>query len=451
MRNQIMKMLFSISTMLLVFGVRSYGQAVPTATTSSTPTPAASAGPRLSWVDGTVHYALSATELVQFGYYSNGGVTSTTALSGNVAYVSMSQTHPFTLLFAGGVLFGQGGQGVTTYQNVAVSQSLIKGKWILGVNDSFSFLPQSPTTGVTGIAGVGPIGTIPIQGPSAGPAGGVLTYSANRIGNSMGGNVERLLTGKTSVSGAASWTILHFLDQNAGLDNSAVTGQVALNHRINLRNSYSVSGVYTTYETSGLNFNLPGYAYNNITYETKGVNLTYLRQWTRSLSSTVSAGPQWISSSTPQLVPDRLNAFVDAGLNYTRQMGNFNLHYTHGVNGGSGTFVGAESDTITAAFSRNITREWAASAWVNYTRSTGLLYALPNSNATSDNGTVNTEYGTIQIMRGFTRTISAYLSYSAQNQDVNTPLAAQNIYNGLSHTIGFGVSWTPQSTRLGDF
>jgi hypothetical protein len=398
-----------------------------------------------------VHYALSATELVQLGYYGSDNLTTTTALSGTLGYVTLSETHPFSLLAASGVLFGQNGQGVTTYQNVALAQSLIKGKWIFGVNDSFSFLPQSPTTGITGLAGVGPIGTIPIQGPSYGPAGGVLTYSGNRIGNTMGGNIERLLTGKTSVSGAASWTILHFIDKNAGLDTSAITGQVGINHRLNVRNSLSLSAVYSTYNTTGLFSNLPGSATNDVTYLTKGINLTYMRQWTRSLSSTVSAGPQWISSSSAALVPDRLNAYVDASVNYTRQIGNFGAHYNHGVNGGSGAFAGATSDSVSASFSRNLSRDWAASAWMSYTRTTGLLYTLPTSGVPGANGAINTEYGTIQLLHGFSRTISGYVSYSAQNQDVNTPLAITNVFSGLSHNFGIGVSWTPQSKRLGDF
>jgi hypothetical protein len=444
-----MKMLFSISTMLLLFGVRSYGQAVPTATATPTSTAAGANGPRLSWVDGTVHYALSATELIQFGYYGAGNVASTTALSGNVGYESLSLTHPFSLLFAGGVLFGQAGQGVTTYQNIAVSQSLIKGKWIFGVMDSFSFLPQSPTTGIAGIAGVGPIGTLPIQGPSSGPAGGVLTYSANRISNTVSGNVERLLTGKTSISGVGSWSVLHFLDQNAGYDTTSTSGQVGINHRINVRNSVSLSAVYTTYDTSGIYNNIPGFPNNNVTYQTKGLNLTYNRQWTRALATDVSAGPQWISSSAAQVDPNRLNAYVNAGMSYSRKLTNFGARYTHGVNAGSGVFAGAESDSFSLSANRNFTRQWQGSAVFNYTRSSRLLVVGPVGVLPS--GAINTEYGTLQVMRGFTRTISGYASYSVQNQDVNSAYSAQNIFNGLSHSVAFGVSWTPQSTRLGDF
>ncbi|MBS1800819.1 MAG: hypothetical protein JSS95_13470 [Acidobacteria bacterium] len=443
-----MKILFSISAMLLAFGTFGYGQATPTATLA-TPDQAVSARPRLSWVDGTVHYALSATELIQFGYYGAGNVASTTALSGTAGYESLSQTHPFTMLYAGGVLFGQAGQGVTTYQNVAVSQSLIARRWVLGVTDSFSYLPQSPTTGIAGIAGVGPIGTLPLQGPSTGPAGGILTYSANRIGNTVSGNIERLLTGKTSISGMGSYSILHFLDQNAGLDTTSTTGQVAVNHTINIRNSVSLSAVYSAYDTSGLYNNIPGYPVNNVTYQTKGLNLTYVHNWTRALASTVSAGPQWISSSAAQVDPARVNAFVDAGLSYSRKLTSLGLHYNHGVNAGSGVFAGAESDSFSASVSHNFTRDWQASAVFNYIRSSRLLAVAPAG--VSPNGAINTQYGTLQVMHAFTRTVSGYASYSAQNQGVNNVLAGQNIFNGLSHSIAFGVSWTPRSTRLGDF
>ncbi|HEY8996935.1 MAG TPA: hypothetical protein VIM60_03505 [Edaphobacter sp.] len=448
MRNQ-MKVLFSISTMLLLFGARSYGQAAPSATLQQTPA-AAGAVPKVSWSDGTLHYALSAAELVQIGYYGSGNVTSTTALTGNVGYVTLSETAPFTLLYAGGVLVGQGGQGSRTYHNVAVSQDLIKGRWVMGISDAFSFLPQSPTVGISGISGVDPIGTIPGEGVADGPTGGVLTYSNNRIGNTVTGNIERLLTGKTSISGVGSYRLLHFLDDNAGLDTRSITGQVAINHRMNVRNSLSLSAVYSTYETRNILNNLTGYPYNNITYQTKGLNVTYMRQWTRSLASDISVGPQWVQSSAAQLVPSRVNTYANAGLTYTRQIGNFGLRYTRGVNNGSGAFAGAIGDSISGTFTRSLSRDWAVSSWVSYAHTTGLLYTTSQTTVGND-GAINTVYGTMQLRRRFTRTISGYASYSAQNQDVNSRLAAQNVFTGLSHTIGFGVSWAPKSTRLGDF
>src|SRR5690242_7284292 len=95
----LMKTWIPISIMLVILGTRAFGQALPTATEAVTPSPSGT-GPRVSWVDGTVHYALTASEVVQHGYYGS-GVTSSAALSGNAGWVSMSQVHPSTLLFAG--------------------------------------------------------------------------------------------------------------------------------------------------------------------------------------------------------------------------------------------------------------------------------------------------------------------------------------------------------------
>ncbi len=168
-----MKFFSSISFVLLLFALRGYGQAVPTAGLSTSYNAGAdpNAGPRLSWVDGTVHYSLTANEMIQFSFYGQGRNTSTTAISGNVGFVTLSETHPFSLLFGGGVLIGQGGQGTRTYQNLSVSQTYIKGRWVFSAHDMFSFLPQSPTVGIDGIAGI-PLGSIPLDGPSDGPAGG---------------------------------------------------------------------------------------------------------------------------------------------------------------------------------------------------------------------------------------------------------------------------------------
>ena len=56
--------------------------------------------------------------------------------------------------------------------NMSVSQGYIARNWVFNISDSFSFLPQSPTTGLSGIAGVGDLGSTPVQGPWKGRLGG---------------------------------------------------------------------------------------------------------------------------------------------------------------------------------------------------------------------------------------------------------------------------------------
>ncbi len=444
-----MKTRISISFALCLLAGRLFGQAAPSTTeVSSTATPVGANAPRLSWVDGTVHYAVSGAELIQYGYYGPGNVTSTTSLSGILGYSSMSQVHPTDVLVSVGVLFGQGGQGTSTYENAAVSQSYIRGKWIFNASDSFSYLPQSPVTGVAGVPGIDAPGTSPIDGPGQGPAGGILTFSGNRISNMLTGTVERKLTGRTSISGSGSWLLLHFIDREAGLDNTSTSGQVALNHILDPRDTVSLGFVYSTFNATNLAGLFPaGFPLDEVTYQTKGVNVSFSRQWTRAFSTSVAGGPMWIQSSANPLIPNRLNFSLNGTATYVRRQTTFGGSYLHGINGGSGVQPGAISDSVTGLALHTFNEKWQASASMVYSHSSGLTSLVPGGVT----GATNTEYGTLQVTRGFTRTLSGYASYTAQNQDLSQGFITSNAFSGISHVVGIGITWTPQATRVGEF
>ncbi|MDQ2833221.1 MAG: hypothetical protein M3Y50_05620 [Acidobacteriota bacterium] len=444
------KIRIAVPTLLFLAALPFFGQAVPAGVAVSNP------DPFLPPLDGVLHYALSASELVQFGFYGSGQTSSTTALSGDVAYQGKSQDLPFNLLFAGGVLLpNQQGQGVTTYQNVAVSQGLVTRSWVFNVSDSFSFLPQSPTTGLSGIAGVGDLGVIPVQGPAYGPSGGVLSTSGNRIGNSLSGSVQRQIGHATSISGTGSWSVLHFLNDsnnnNAsyggyGLNTSEVSGSVGVNRRIDARSSVGVDAIYSTFSFSGqqTGFFQPD-------FQTKGLNLSYQRTLSRSLSMDVSAGPQWVSSSDTALIPNSLNVAVSATLSYFHRYTHGSLSYSRGVNGGSGVIPGALSDSIAGSVGRSYGRDWVVSLTGAYVRTSGLSQQFVPGGSGPANTVFNTVYGGVQATRRINNSFSGFLSYTAQHQSFSSSLNAQNAFGGTSHTFGIGVTFTPRSTRLGQF
>src|ERR1700761_8800051 len=200
-----MKIQVLIPVLLLSMGASiAQGQALPTAESSM----ASNLGPNLPNLDGVFHYSLSASEVIQFGYYGSGNTTNATDFSGNAAYTSPNTTRPFSMLFSGGVAIAdQSAGGTQSFWSISASQGYVTRHWIFNISDSFSFLPQSPTTGLSGIAGVGDLGIAPIQGPSEGPAGGVLSVSGNRVANGLSGSVERQITPATSISGVGSWSI----------------------------------------------------------------------------------------------------------------------------------------------------------------------------------------------------------------------------------------------------
>ena len=80
-----MKFRLAVSVLLLTTGSISYGQAVPAGGTPMSPMTTNTVGPNLPDLDGIVHYALSASEIAQYGYYGSGVTTYSTALSGDVA------------------------------------------------------------------------------------------------------------------------------------------------------------------------------------------------------------------------------------------------------------------------------------------------------------------------------------------------------------------------------
>jgi hypothetical protein len=439
-----MKIFAGVWVLSLAAASPSYGQAVPAGNTTISST---GSNPNLPPLDGILHYSMSASQQVQFGYYGSGETTSSTGLSGNLSFTAKSETKPFSTVLAGGLLLPNGqGQGLSTFWNVAATQGIVGRRWAANISDSFSFLPQSPTTGLSGIPGVGDLGADPVQGPAAGPGGGVLTYSGDRIINSLGGSVERQIAPATSISGAGNWSIIHFLDQNAGLNNSGVSGEVALNQRLDSRSSVSVSGVYTTFSYSG-----PGAGPATPDFQTKGVNLGYQRRLTRSLSMSASGGPLWISSSNSTLIPSRLALAASASLSYTRGLTNASVSYNRGANGGSGVIPGALSDIILASVARTFGRKWVASADGGYSHASGLTeYAVAGS-LVGVNEVYDSGFGGVQVTRGFGAHYSTYASFSVQHQTSNYAASGFNAFQGTSETFAVGVTFTPRSTRLGQF
>jgi hypothetical protein len=89
----------------------------------------------------------------------------------------------------------------------------------------------------------------------------------------------------------------------------------------------------------------------------------------------------------------------------------------------------------------------------SYVRTSGLLTTTPASGTVpaSTNGATQTFYGGAQLTRGFGRAWSGFLSYSAQDQSINSASVGQNAFSGFSQTFGIGITFAPRSTRLGEF
>lgn len=377
---------------------------------------------------GTLSYSLTGSELVGTGY-GDGSFASSTALSGDLAYLSSSENAPFSMIYSGGYLYSTipGSIASSTFQNLALSQVFKTKSWVFVGSDAVSYLPESPTTGLSGIAGVGDIGTIPVQ-TGLGPAQDILTNYSRRVSNGLQGSATWQATPSLAFEGSGSWNVLRFLDSASGLDLNEYDGSFGPSYRIDARNQIGVSANYS-YSS------YPNYTGYRI--ESKGATLNYTRAWSRRFSTTFSLGPEITHGLTIQPLPTRVNFAGTASATYATRTTGIYASYSRAVNAGSGVVFGALSDTATVGMNRPINRDWAVSINGGYSHNTDLVALAGESPTFAD------VFGSIQVSRKISESLSAFGSYTGIDQSIHNLPGASNAFNGLNHTFSVGITFAP--------
>lgn len=426
----------ALTFLLLGINTLAFAQAAPAVTAT---TPAYNSGVIMPAIDGNFQYALSVSELIQSGYYGS-GIGTTTNFGGDLEYTSLNTKAPFSVLYAGGYLLTQNyGQNSSTYQSLTISQGLVYGRWSMGVSDSVSYLPNSPSTGLAGVPGVGDLG-LPVQTGSDVPSQSILTNYVRRLSNTAAGHISYQLNGRTSISASGSDGKLYFFGED-GLNSNQVSGTVSLNRQLDHLNTVGLTANYTTFT----------YADGIGNFHSRGLSAYYTRIWNRRITTTVSGGPQWISAfngltyttdgTGTVAVPGRVTFAGSAVLTYNRKFTTATLAYNRSANGGSGVQTGAIGDAVSAGVSRAFGRNWSTSASVTYSRTSGLTYA----------GTTDTVYAGVQANRRLTQHLSAFVSYTLQDQQLAGALVTTGAFSGVSHTGAIGLTYSPRAARLGQF
>lgn len=423
----------------LVSLVRSQAQAIPSGTsgTASTSGTATASGPSVGFglptVRGSLNYAVTASEVVTTGFYQGNGANAFTNIGGNLAYITQSEAHPFSVIYSGGYLLSTGNQSSSFYQNLSFSQVLNTPRWNIVASDAVSYLPSGATVGLSGVAGVGDLGVPPAQvGPQNGL--GILTDYAQRVSNSTTLSVSRRLTGHIAVQGSGSLTLLRFTGNNSqyGLNNTGYSGSGGVTYLIDARSSVNANYSYSHFFFNGTPF----------AFDTHSGTIGYNRQLRRALSFSVYAGPQVAVSTQPGLnYSSGLGLTAGATLGYQAQLFVYSLNYSRGINSGSGVIAGSTSDSASVTASHQFGRAWNTSGSLSYTRSASLpqlsLYSL-NTNALA---------AAVQVSRSFTRTLSGYGSYALVRQSTSGSVPV-NTFSGLYQVVGFGLTYSPQPIRL---
>jgi len=373
---------------------------------------------------GTLRYDLSYSETARF-YSGQQGNAQSSALSGDMTYANARSARPFALTYSGGDMWeisgGAGGSGY--FQHLLISQGIIGRKWSLNFADDISLLPQAPTTGFSGIPGVGSLPSTP-----APPSQPVLTLNTRSVSNTTTSRFSRSLDQATSISAGGSYGIMRFPDGD-GVETNQLQGNAGISRRLNARNS-----IFGGYNYS--RFSYPDYT---VVMESQSAIFGFTRAWNRRLSTSVSAGPQWVKGSASSGIPSSTGTFVSADATYRNKSTSASVNYSQGAAGGGGaiTQFGTRNHDVSAVFSRQLDRSMVISASGAYMRTEGL----------QQSDITNSEYGEVSATRRLGRYINVFANYTATRQLSSTALPA-NAISGLSQVIGFGIGYSPREIHL---
>ncbi len=386
-------------------------------------------GFQMPTVGGSLHYALNVGERVTFGYNPQVGTVSAATFSGNLGYITPSIRMPTTINYTGGYLQTTYGNPSAFFQDATITQGYNTRKLHLTLSDTVRYLPETSASGVYGIIGAGT--TTGVTTPQ-----GVLVPFATRVENSVIGDVVQEITGKTSIDGSGFYAIERFPGYSGGIQTNIYSLRGAVNHRLDGRSSFAVDYSYNDF------------SYLNVTgaFRTQAVKGQYKLQMTRSFSFSAAAGPQYTGASALTKRPGSWSYVADAQATYLGDLASafaVNVSFTRATNGGSGITFGAINNTVSGSVTRRITRSMQATALGSYSSSTGLQLITANQINTSS------AIGSIQANRAFTRSISAFVSYTAQHQSVQGFSAGVTPLIGLQQILGFGVTYSPSPIHLG--
>ena len=421
-------------------GSAAFAQSIPAGVGTA---PSSAIGFEIPKLSGSFNYSLNAAELISTGFYGNGNTQYSTDLSGAATYLSSSTQHPFSAIYSGGVLLANSNVPTTTFQSLSLNQNFMTKHWNFGIEDTVSYLPESPVTGLSGIPGVGDLGIAPTPlGPDAGI--GILTTYGPRVSNTVTGDVSRIINRHLSAQASAYQVIQRFIGDNStdAVDNSGVGGTAGITYRLDARNSFPVNYSYSQFSYTGTTYSLT----------TQSGTVGYTRQWTRRLSTDVYAGPQHITNSDAGFGAPSTQIIAGASATYDARRTFYSLTYNRGVNNGSGVIAGSFADNLVASARHQFSRVWNVSASIGYSRVTQLptiaVYSF-NSSGVSAGG---------QVVRALGRRLSAYGSYTVENQTTSGSGAlglglvapnGNNAFNGTFQTVGLGISYSPNSFFLG--
>jgi hypothetical protein len=361
------------------------------------------------------------------------GWNTTSLVTGNFSLLEAWSRAQLAVNYSGGASFSSDrAQGNSHFQELGLVETFDWGRWQLHFLDQFSYLPETQFG-----FGAGTALSIPgIGGPLAPPLPGlessyvpnqsVFTTFGPRYSNSFATQAAYTVSPRGSITTAGTYGILRFIEAGNIESNNA---------SFNAGYDY----VLTKADTLGVQYRFSSYRYigNPQAIDDQVVQFIYGRKITGRIALRLFGGPDVSTFRVPvNSSTNRVSGSGGASLTYALNRGSMALTFDRGISGGSGVLAGANTNQLQFSLGRQLSREWAASLNLGYSRN-GSVVSAPSSQA------YNSWYVGGGLNRPFGRNAHFTIGYTAQIQTSNQAVCAAGTCgtNFTVHQITLGLEW----------
>ena len=351
------------------------------------------------WVPG-VQWSGS-TQSSSYNQTANSGWVMNNFIIGNLSLLKAWNTSQLAVNYsAGGFFSTDSTQGNGYYQQLALSQTYHRNRWLVQLLDQFSYLPESSfgfgggsILGIPGAGGsVGPV--IPSIGNNYVPNQGIYTAVGPRYSNVSAVQVTYTTSPRGSITLSGSYGLLNFV-QSGNVDNNTTTGTFGYNYALTRLDTI---GAFYSYSA----FHFPG---QPEAYGDHSINLAYGRKLTGRLALQLYGGPSFNTSrvtiTNKGSVTNGVN--TSANLRYGVQNGGLSVGYAHGISGGSGVLTGSSGDQLNFSADHKLGRIWSGQLNLAFSHNTPI---------TNVPGAISQSYNTWTVGGGVSRAVGRNASFS---------------------------------------
>jgi len=364
---------------------------------------------------------------------TSSGWNTTSLVAGNLSVLEAWSRAQLAVNYSGGASFSSdSAQGNSHFHQLGLVQTFDWGRWQLHFLDQFSYLPEAQFG-----FGAGTALSIPgIGGPLAPPLPGlqgsyipnqsIFTTFGPRYSNAFATQAAYTVSSRGSITAAGTYVILRFIE----------AGNIESN---NADFSVGYNYVLTSADTLGVQYRFSAYRYigNPQAIDDQIVQFMYGRKITGRIALQLYGGPDVATLRVPvNNSTNRVSESGGASLTYALNRGSMALTYDRGISGGSGVFAGANTNQLQYSLGHQLSREWAASLNLGYSRNGSVV-------STASSQAYNSWYVGGGLSRPFGRNANFTIGYNAQIQTSNQAVCAAGACstNFTLQQITLGLQW----------